>query len=67
MSLRVSLDRASTYTSHRGSTIFPAIQILKDDLKGQLSQIFEGPELREHRVCYPYIFTPQPRLRFDVV
>jgi hypothetical protein len=31
--------------------ISPAIQTEKDDLKEQLSRIFEGPELREHRVC----------------
>jgi hypothetical protein len=43
--------------SHRASTTLPAIQTQKEDLKGQLSRIFEGPELREHRVCYPVVFS----------
>lgn len=29
-----------------------AIQTQKDDLKEQLSRLYDGPELREHRVSY---------------
>jgi hypothetical protein len=35
---------------------FLAIQTQKDNLKDQLSRIFEGPELREHRVRRPAVY-----------
>jgi hypothetical protein len=34
--------------------ISPAIQTQKDDLKGQLSRLYDGPELREHRVRHTH-------------
>lgn len=55
MSSRVSPDGA--FINHRTSVTFPAIQTQKDNLKDQLSRIFEGPELREHRVCYFAVYS----------
>ncbi len=52
MSSRVSLGLClQTRKSPRlNDDISPAIQTQKDDLKGQLSRLYDGPELREHRV-----------------
>jgi hypothetical protein len=43
--------------------VSPAIQTEKDDLKEQLSRIFEGPELREHRVCPSAVYSYTRRTR----
>lgn len=40
--------------------IYPAIQTQKDELKGQLSQLYDGPELREHRVRYFVVINFHP-------
>lgn len=50
MSSRVSPEETCCVNS--AYLLSSAIQTQKENLKDQLSQIFEGPELREHRVPY---------------